>query len=372
MDGNRREALKWVGAAALTAGVAPLLGSCSGVVRASVQDGERDMADLSPILADILYHASLAPSGHNTQPWKVRVASPDRLLVGSAPDRWLPEVDPDNRELLLSIGCFLENLLVAAGHHGYAVDYRVIGESGSSTDVLDVSLRPATPRPVALDRMRLRRTVRRGHLRRALSSADVAALASSLGDQHAYFPADVAAGRWLAERTIEANRVQADRDGAQAELARWIRWRDANARQHRNGLTPEAMEIQGIAGWYVRHFMDESSVMKPSFRERSVDTVRGHLTSYGGWLIITSPDASPTSLIETGRRVERMWLGVRDHMIAIHPMTQVLEESPFRDEVATHVGVSGPVQFILRVGYLDRYPDPVSLRMPISRFVTVG
>jgi hypothetical protein len=43
---------------------------------------------------------------------------------------------------------------------------------------------------------------------------------------------------------------------------------------------------------------------------------------------------------------------------------------PFRDQAAGQLGVSGAVQFIVRASYLARYPDPVSLRMPVSRFVT--
>jgi hypothetical protein len=153
-------------------------------------------------------------------------------------------------------------------------------------------------------------------------------------------------------------------------LSRWIRWADEEAREHRNGLTPASMEITGFAGWYVRHFFGQSPVMTPRFRERSVEAVRRQLRSYGGWFVITSPDASTATLVETGRLFERMWLGSRERMIAIHPMTQILEEAPFRDQVARQLGVSGRVQFILRTSYLARYPDPVSLRMPVSRFVT--
>jgi hypothetical protein len=48
-------------------------------------------------------------------------------------------------------------------------------------------------------------------------------------------------------------------------------------------------------------------------------------------------------------------------------MSQVLEESPLKDHVARDLGLSGPVQFILRVGYVTAYPDPVSLRLRRER-----
>jgi hypothetical protein len=325
MDIGRRDTLKLMGGAALAVGVAPLLNACTGPVRAAVSGHDESVPGLDPTLADVLYHASLAPSGHNTQPWGVRVPEPHRLLIGTAPDRWLPEVDPQNRELLLSLGCFLENLIVAARHRGLDLDYRVMGATPTDPEILEVMLRRAEPSPFPLDKILLRRTVRNHHLRKELKSSDVQALSAPFGDRLAFFPSGSANANWLSERTIEANRVQAHRDPAQEELSRWIRWGDDEARRHRNGLTPESF-------------------------------------------VITSPDASMSTLVETGRLVERMWLGSRERMIAIHPMTQILEEAPFRDQVG-QLGVSGRVQFILRVSYLAEYPDPVSLRMPVSRFV---
>lgn len=325
---------------------------------------------LDPQLLDILSHASLAPSGHNAQPWTVRIPEPGILVIGTDHSRWLPAVDPNNREMLLSLGAFLENLIAAAGQHGYHAEYRVVARSPTDRDVLEVQLTQAARVPFALEKIRQRRTVRRNHLPHELSGDDLRALAQPFGDGFAVFPRGSTSARYLEEGTIEANRLQAYRDQAQGELSRWIRWTDEEGRRYRNGLTPESMEITGLSGWYVRHFMNRMSVMKKSFRERSVDAVREQVGSYGGWLVVSSADSSIPGLIATGRAFERTLLGVRERMIAIHPMTQMLEEAPIRDQVAQELGVSGDLQFILRAGYLKRYPDPVSLRMPVPWFVT--
>jgi hypothetical protein len=69
-------------------------------------------------------YAVLAPSSHNTQPWKFRISA-DRLDLFMDPERWLKVADDDQRELHISIGCALENLLVAAEHFGlgHQTDY---------------------------------------------------------------------------------------------------------------------------------------------------------------------------------------------------------------------------------------------------------
>jgi hypothetical protein len=69
------------------------------------------------ILKKLLKSAILAPSGHNSQPWKFELNSqsvkffPDfsRVRIG---------VDPDNRELYLSLGAAVANFEVAAESQG--------------------------------------------------------------------------------------------------------------------------------------------------------------------------------------------------------------------------------------------------------------
>ena len=67
--------------------------------------------------------------------------------------------------------------------------------------------------------------------------------------------------------------------------------------------------------------------------------------------------------------MERLFLKVREKNIAIHPMTQILEESSTRKVLNQSIGLSENIQFILRVGYLKNYPEPVSLRRPVDWFV---
>jgi hypothetical protein len=148
-----------------------------------------------------------------------------------------------------------------------------------------------------------------------------------------------------------------------------MRWTAADGRTHRNGFTPEALELSGIARWYVRHFMNKEAVLGKRFRAQGLGLVRRQLAHYGGWIVVTSDDATPPALVDAGRRCERVWLQARARSIAIHPMSQALEEAPMKDELARNLGLASQVQFILRVGYVTAYPDPVSLRMPVSWFV---
>ena len=72
-------------------------------------------------LRHLLRYAILAPSTHNTQPWKFVIdpVSANEIRVYADRARWLRVADVDEREMFVSVGCALENLLIAAEHYGY-------------------------------------------------------------------------------------------------------------------------------------------------------------------------------------------------------------------------------------------------------------
>lgn len=73
---------------------------------------------ISQRIQKILKGAILAPSSHNTQPWLFEVGhSCIRLYADRT--RALPVNDPDDRELVISCGCALMNLRVAAAREGW-------------------------------------------------------------------------------------------------------------------------------------------------------------------------------------------------------------------------------------------------------------
>ena len=119
----------------------------------------------------------------------------------------------------------------------------------------------------------------------------------------------------------------------------------------------------------MRNLYNKDNVMKKYFREVGIDKVKKQVSESAGLILITSKDNSVATLLETGRRMQRLFLKVREKSIAIHPMTQILEESSTRQTLNQAIGISENIQFILRVGYLKNYPEPVSLRRPVDWFV---
>ncbi|MFE2064333.1 Acg family FMN-binding oxidoreductase [Streptomyces sp. NPDC059467] len=71
-------------------------------------------------MESLLAVAVMAPSIHNTQPWRFRLDPDGQVLeVHSAPGRTLPLTDPVHRAQFLSVGAAVFNIRLAAVHQGW-------------------------------------------------------------------------------------------------------------------------------------------------------------------------------------------------------------------------------------------------------------
>jgi len=368
---KRRNFIALAGTAILIAGGSYYLSTDrSNFVRGDIKDDSPVKIPLRDDERKILYLASLAPSGHNTQPWFVKYIEPYHWIIGSDRSRWLFGVDPTQRETILSIGAFLQNLEYASNNLGYTCQFTLLATSNQDENIMEVKMTNSNnSTKYDIQKIKQRRTVRSNYLSDVLIKEDVSYLTNDEPDFIHYIPNSSKEYQWLNEQTIEANRIQAYRDEAEKELANWIRFSSKDAEKHCDGLTLGSMEIEGIAAWYLRNFYGKADVMENSFREKSIDGVKDQVAKSAGWLLITSKDNSVATLLETGKRLQRLLLKIRERNIAIHPMTQILEESSTRQSLHSSIGISDKVQFILRIGYVTNYPQPVSLRRPVDWFV---
>jgi hypothetical protein len=347
-----------------------LMSDRSNLSRTDIKSANNGSDNLKPDEKEILFLASLAPSAHNTQPWFVQYLEPYHWIIGNDKNKWLAAVDPTQRETVLSIGTFMQNLEYAASFFGYACHWNLLATNNQDKQVMEVKLfKEALKNIFDITKIKNRRTVRSHFLSTALKNEDIKYLIDSDSEFIHFLPASSKEGQIINEQTIIANRLQSYRNPAQEELADWIRFSSKNAEKYRDGLTTASMEIEGVSGWVVRNFYDKGNVMKNNFREQGIDQITREVSESAGWILISSKDSSVATLLETGRRMQRLFLKVREKSIAIHPMTQILEELSTKQELNRSIGITENIQFILRTGYLKNYPDPVSLRRPVDWFI---
>ncbi len=327
---------------------------------------------LSPESVEILRLASLAPSSHNSQPWNVKILDDHHWIVSPDPPRCLPIIDPNRRELCLSVGAFLESLHIAAALHGLSPELSLPNAQPSSPWEVRVDFKTSCSKTIFSSRqLESRRTLREGLINHELNSAFITRLRKKTQTSFRYFPLNSAMSKRIAEATCDAFRQQTQNDKAQAELSRWIRFSEKDIAKHRDGLTPASMEIEGFAGWIVRHFYKPSDVLSADFRQKGIEKTEKQSNEGAGWLVLESQGDSVAELIDTGRRFQRLALAAQEQHLALHPMSQALEETPWREELAIDLGFSNPVQFILRCGTVESFPAPVSPRRSVGQILNL-
>lgn len=89
----------------------------------------------------LIHYALLAPSTRNTQPWRFRV-SDGCVELHLDLERWQRVADADQREMFISLGCALENLLIAATHFGYRTAADYLSGVDDATPVVRVRFEP--------------------------------------------------------------------------------------------------------------------------------------------------------------------------------------------------------------------------------------
>lgn len=370
---KRRDFLVLAGGTIVIAGgMSYLLSDKNNFVRDDFKIKSSDNFLFKPNEREILSLASLAPSGHNTQPWFIKYLEPYHWIICNDKSKWLHAVDPTQRETILSIGAFIQNLKYAAGNAGYNCELEHLALSNQDENIMSVKLIKAENAVVFnIDKIINRRTIRSNYLSDLFTKEDTDVLFKDDKDFLNFIPIGSKEYQYLNEQTIVANKIQSYRDAAEKELSEWIRFSKKDAEKYGDGLTPASMEIEGIAGWVVRNFYDKQSVMKNSFRDKNIENVIKQVSQSAGWLLITSKDNAVESLLEAGMRMQRLFLKVRDRGIAVHPMTQILEEKVTSQTVNQSIGVRDNIQFILRMGYVKAYTKPVSLRRPVEWFVKI-
>ncbi|HBE78947.1 MAG TPA: hypothetical protein DDW65_14390 [Firmicutes bacterium] len=330
--------------------------------------GETNKADEHPKdnLTQIIHYGSLAPSSHNAQMWQVKIITENKIKILVDRKHILPQVDPENRETLISLGAFIENMVLAAPCFGLQPEVSIITKNPADTEIAELTFCPKRDHSSTdiLRDIKNRHTIRIPYMCQALSAQD-AQWFKTFGADLRYFALSTQEGKYIQQAIIQATKQQVADDNKQKELAGLFRFSKKEAEKERDGLTPDGIGLSGITKWFVSTFFTHDSVMSKSFRNQSVTTTKRQAENCSGFVVLTSDDDSVASLVASGRSLERFLITATGKKLAVHPMSAPLEESPWSEEISQKVGLDKPVQMILRVGYVKDYGHPVSMRREV-------
>lgn len=311
-------------------------------------------------LQELVRYATLAANAHNSQPWKFVV---EENAVQIHPDytRRLPVVDPDDRELWISLGCALENFLIASRAAGYAPEVTY----PEAEDSIRVRLVVDSPQTSPLfEAIPLRQNTRSRYDGRPVPVADLDRLAAlelepGVGLHFVTGPAGLERVR---EYVHQGNLSQyADRVFV-AELIGWLRFNKKEALASLDGLYARCTGNPEAPRWLGR------MVVAGTKPQQQAVTDDEKLLSSAGAVVVASEADDKAAWVRTGQIYERLALQMTALNIHSAFLNQPIEVAALRAQFQSALGLGASLpQLLVRFGYAEAMP--FSLRRSVESVI---
>jgi nitroreductase len=300
--------------------------------------------DAAEVLAEAARAAGLAPSVHNTQPWRWRV-HPDRLDLFADRSRQLGVTDPDGRLLTISCGAALHHARVALAARGWRPVAERLPTPGDPDHLARVRLGDhlgATPEATRrFQTAERRRTDRRPLTDTPVPAAALAAMRAAVEAERTHL--HVLRSEQVSELAVAAARADAltAEDAPQrAELARWV----GGPRPGGTGLPDAVIPTQPPHTTVpVRDFGRPGSLAADQGGDRAAS-----------YVVLFGPQDTPAGWVRAGEALSAAWLTATAHGLAVLPFSAPVEAPATRVVLGRLLAGLGHPYLVLRLGV----PDP--------------
>lgn len=307
--------------------------------------------------------ATLAPSIHNTQPWRF-VWQDESLGLYADRTRQLPVADPDARQLHLSCGAALLHARLAARGLGRRVTARLLPDPGAPDLLAKLGIGPSEPGVPTPEEWALLHAVYDRHTQRAafesrrLTRPLLVDLVRAVEEEGA----GLHLVEWRGERVgvaqllAGADRRQEGDPAYQAELRRWSRFDDAATDGIPRAAVGRGRRAMARAEFVQRDFDVDGSVGlhdEPPQAPEEPDVA-----------VLHTVRDTPWDWLVAGTALGRLLLAATCAGVAASLLDQPVELRATRELLRWQTGIDGYPQVMLRLGYAQ--PAPATPRRPVG------
>jgi hypothetical protein len=290
--------------------------------------------------------ARLAPSVHNTQPWRFRIED-GTLTLSRDPARQLAALDPRGRQQVLSCGAALHLVRLALRVQGFGSEvqrFPALAEEEVLARVVPLPGHPVTSEDVVLAQVARDRHTQRGAFDpRPLPPEVVVELRQAAQDQGVWVRVldDPAERTALAVLLARAEEEERDDPAYREELERWT----ARPVGARDGLPPSTVpDVHDRASTLrLRDFGTQDPTGptsgEPPAAEHPLAVVLG--TELDG----------PVDWLRAGEALMAVLLRGAVDGVQAQPLGQVIDRDWARARLGAELGVVGHAQMVLRLGF---------------------
>lgn len=311
----------------------------------------------------LIGYATLAPSGHNTQPW-LFATGPDWVDVIADRTRALPVVDPNDRELTISCGAAVGTFEIAARRFSLNAKVATSPDSQFGDHLARITLTKGAPpdgTDVALfDAITKRRTDRGAYFLEEFPddlSLRCRGIVESVGSSVQFFDA-AEPFKAIANLVADGDRLQFDDPRFRRELASWVHSSRFGSRDGMSGKGFGMPDILAPAARFVIRTFDLGNNVAAADEKKI-------LAGTPALALLMSKSDSVDDWLNTGRALVKMLLKLTSLGYSASYLNQPIEVEALRPKLAAAAGASGYPQILLRVGRSSGAPEP-SARRPVE------
>ncbi len=295
-----------------------------------------------------------APSGHNTQPWKFENIETGIIIH---PDfrRALPVVDSDNYELYISLGCALENLLIAATQKDYMCKVRY-PENATNSIIIDITKDDVSnvKFDILFNEIAKRQVTKCKYNDKPLSDDVLKQLGSCFNFEGVSLHILNSKKNFekIIPLIIEANNLQFENKDFLNELVYWIRFSKNEAEKMKDGIWSATMGMPGL-GRFIGSLVMKNFITAKSEEKRLIDL----LEHTQGLAIFISDTNNAEDWVKTGQAFQRFGLTATCLGVSHAHLNMPCEEITVRQKLTKDLGIENKHPLLLiRYGYAEEMP----------------
>jgi hypothetical protein len=312
----------------------------------------------------IIKYAAQAPSEHNTQPWKFKITG-DTITIFPDFIRSLAVADSDNHALYISMGCALENMIIAANEFNYVAR----PDTGKDENGLFVRVllyeRGKMEKSGLFDYIVKRQVTRSKYKPGRIPYKILSELVDETDDEgiHSRLFLSETEIKSLIPYIIKGHKLQSGNKLFINELVTWFRFSEKEAMLKGDGLWSASFGLSAL-GRFIGPVCMKLSVSSVRESRRLTEL----MLASSGLLMFLVEKNDPYHWIKLGQVFQQFGLKATKHQVSHSHLNMPCEELQVRNELIRDFNLQDLTPLLLiRFGYSD--PMPYSFRRKLCNLL---
>jgi hypothetical protein len=320
---------------------------------------------VSPLFAKLLAYARLAPSVHNTQPWKFSTTE-DTLTMSVSKERTLGPGDPTGRELWISLGICLETIVQAARGLGLSVEIISLQTESTTKPIATIRVTPAgEANRHLLSLIEKRQSYRKGMVHAVLPPSLLNACQQSVQDLKGvsiHLLQDRSAIEKVAELTSKGMRLALSSPEFRQELGELV---NHNWSKLRTGM-PGYVLNRGALG----SVWEKWSIIHGHGLAKKAAADKQKILDASGLIFVATKGDVPKFWLQAGRAYLRVALQITNTNFVHSTIAAPVEAASFHEDIEQLLATKNRIQTMIRVGKATKPASKPTPRLRVDELLT--